>query len=77
MIEKTVRHEQNLLFTRVPRETTSLLFDIFNKRKRHIDENNERLCKGPLIIGFVHRRTSYKVLFLPLRPVSRTSRKFL
>ena len=40
MIENTVSHLQNLLFTRVQRETTTLQFNIFNKRKRHISENN-------------------------------------
>ena len=38
-------YKQNLLFTRVPRETAALQFGIFNKRKRPIDENNVRLCK--------------------------------
>ena len=33
-------HYQNLLFTCVPHETTALQSDIFNKRKRHIIENN-------------------------------------
>ena len=29
-----------LLFTRVPQETTALQLNIFNKRKRHISEND-------------------------------------
>ena len=31
---------KSLLHARVPRETTTLQLDIFNKRKQHIDENN-------------------------------------
>ena len=30
----------NLLFTCVPHKTIALQLDIFNKRKRHINENN-------------------------------------
>ena len=31
-----------VLLKRVPRETTALQLKIFNKRKRHINENNVR-----------------------------------
>ena len=61
MIENTVSHLQNLLFTRVQRETTTLQFNIFNKRKRHINENNARSRTESLKVKRQKTKSTYFV----------------
>ena len=54
-------HLQNLLFTRVQRETTTLQFNIFNKRKRHINENNARSRTESLKVKRKKTKSTYFV----------------
>ena len=61
MTENTVSHLQNLLFTRVQRETTTLQVNIFNKRKRRINENNARSRTESLKVKRQKTKSTYFV----------------